>query len=81
MSNWVVNGLRRLLGLPDTPDWKPPPDLERLVGSLLQVRSRVPLPGDPPLDQLAILVAVYLGNADGGKQSDAGPGRAKNTRR
>jgi hypothetical protein len=76
MTDHMRGKLQQLLGLPDSVDWTPPPELSKRLDRWLQVRRRVRLVSEPTTEELAMFVALCPESVDGGKQSDARPAKA-----
>jgi len=81
MTDNVRWKLQRVLGLPDSVDWTPPPEIGKRLDRWLVLRKRVRLIAEPTMEELAMFVALCPESADGGKQSDARPAKAASVRR
>lgn len=80
MTDRMRGRLQHVLGLPDSVEWKPPPELGLRLARWMELRSRCRLTGEPTIEELVMFVALSE-RVDGGKQSDARPAKAAAVRR
>lgn len=81
MTDHMRGKLQHLLGLPDSVDWTPPPELGKRLDRWLELRRRVRLTAEPTVEELAMFVAMCSEGVDGRKQSDTRPAKAAAVRR